>query len=216
MSILKKMLELQNILNIKVAGDHWASKGFDWRLAASQETSELIDSFSWKWWKGGEDDIENAKIEAIDIIHFILSIMLVEGHLERRDIDEIESSVRVRSMAILDDDEVIDIAKRLQVGLLSYAPAVNLLTDILMIGNMLEQSLDDIYKLYIGKYVLNKFRQNNGYKDGTYIKNWNGVEDNVFMQKEVSKIEDISNIENALFDIIEVEYKKAVEHGNKQ
>ncbi len=29
---------------------------------------------------------------------------------------------------------------------------------------------DELYRLYIGKNVLNIFRQNNGYRDGTYLK----------------------------------------------
>jgi hypothetical protein len=43
--------------------------------------------------------------------------------------------------------------------------------------------LESLYKLYIGKNILNQFRQDNGYKEGTYIKVWNGDEDNVVMQK---------------------------------
>jgi len=36
-----------------------------------------------------------------------------------------------------------------------------------------------LYKRYVIKNQLNTFRQKNGYKDGSYIKNWDGVEDNV-------------------------------------
>ncbi len=39
-------------------------------------------------------------------------------------------------------------------------------------------NLDALYAIYVGKNVLNKFRQNHGYKDGSYKKTWNGVEDN--------------------------------------
>ena len=35
-----------------------------------------------------------------------------------------------------------------------------------------------LYRNYVGKNVLNLFRQENGYKDGTYKKIWNGEEDN--------------------------------------
>ena len=38
---------------------------------------------------------------------------------------------------------------------------------------------EDVYISYITKNCLNKFRQDNGYKDGSYIKNWNGREDNI-------------------------------------
>ena len=53
-------------------------------------------------------------------------------------------------------------------------------------------TFDELQKLYIGKNALNEFRQLNGYKDGTYIKIWNGKEDNVIMQEILLKLEDIN------------------------
>jgi hypothetical protein len=40
-------------------------------------------------------------------------------------------------------------------------------------------SIEDVYIAYIVKNCLNKFRQDNGYKDGTYNKIWIDKEDNV-------------------------------------
>jgi hypothetical protein len=37
---------------------------------------------------------------------------------------------------------------------------------------------DQLYRIYVGKNVLNFFRQDHGYKDGSYIKVWDGREDN--------------------------------------
>ena len=37
---------------------------------------------------------------------------------------------------------------------------------------------DELYRQYVGKNVLNFFRQDNGYKEGTYKKEWQGREDN--------------------------------------
>lgn len=51
------------------------------------------------------------------------------------------------------------------------------------IMHSLNMDFDLLTKLYYGKNALNKFRNDNGYKEGTYIKNWNGVdEDNDFLQ----------------------------------
>ena len=44
-----------------------------------------------------------------------------------------------------------------------------------------------VTKLYIGKNCLNQFRQDNGYKEGHYIKVWNGKEDNVVMVEILEK-----------------------------
>ena len=45
---------------------------------------------------------------------------------------------------------------------------------------MLASGLDfeALYTAYVGKNVLNFFRQDHGYKEGTYLKNWAGREDN--------------------------------------
>lgn len=64
----------------------------------------------------------------------------------------------------------------------------------------------NIVHLYFGKNVLNAFRQNNGYKEGTYIKIWNGEEDNVVMMRILGEIE--VNYEN-LYVALEREYQKA-------
>ncbi len=39
-------------------------------------------------------------------------------------------------------------------------------------------SLTDLYRHYVGKNVLNRFRQDHGYKNGSYLKIWQGREDN--------------------------------------
>jgi hypothetical protein len=52
-------------------------------------------------------------------------------------------------------------------------------------------NIDSLYSLYVGKNILNKFRQDHGYKDGSYIKIWNGKEDNIVMQSILEK-EDIT------------------------
>ena len=43
--------------------------------AMSQEIAELIDSVPWKWWaKYQEFDKQNARVEIVDILHFMVSI----------------------------------------------------------------------------------------------------------------------------------------------
>ncbi len=79
MNTLKQMMETQSRVNILTRGDDWYEQGLDWRLAISQETAELIDSFDWKWWKKMSVDTENAEIELVDIWHFVLSLMIEEG-----------------------------------------------------------------------------------------------------------------------------------------
>jgi hypothetical protein len=44
-----------------------------------------------------------------------------------------------------------------------------------------ELDFDQLFVAYVGKNVLNFFRQDNGYKDGSYIKLWDGKEDNLHL-----------------------------------
>lgn len=48
---------------------------------------------------------------------------------------------------------------------------------------------DSLYSAYVGKNVLNFFRQDNGYKDGSYVKNWAGKEDNEHLVELVAPLD---------------------------
>lgn len=48
--------------------------------ALSQELAELIDSVPWKWWaKYQKFDVQNAKVEVIDLFHFLVSLAQTLG-----------------------------------------------------------------------------------------------------------------------------------------
>ena len=48
--------------------------------AMQQEIAELIDSVPWKWWaKYQEFDEQNAKVEVVDLFHFLISSAQVLG-----------------------------------------------------------------------------------------------------------------------------------------
>lgn len=76
---LAQVIALQNQLNQQVAPD-WAQRNFAWDTAILVETAELIDSFAWKWWKAGTSDLANAKVEVVDIFHFLISAVLATAH----------------------------------------------------------------------------------------------------------------------------------------
>ena len=59
-------------------------KKIEWILiltrALQQETAELIDTTPWKWWKKQQKfDINNAKKELIDIVHFVIALAITLG-----------------------------------------------------------------------------------------------------------------------------------------
>ncbi len=47
------------------------------------ECSELMESSGWKWWKKlsdwDEDTLHNLKVETVDILHFLISSMIILG-----------------------------------------------------------------------------------------------------------------------------------------
>ncbi len=48
--------------------------------AMQQELAELTDSVPWKWWaKYQEFDEQNAKVEVVDLFHFLISLAQVLG-----------------------------------------------------------------------------------------------------------------------------------------
>jgi dimeric dUTPase (all-alpha-NTP-PPase superfamily) len=48
--------------------------------AVSQEMAELIDSVPWKWWaKYQKFDQQNARVEVVDLFHFLISMAQVLG-----------------------------------------------------------------------------------------------------------------------------------------
>lgn len=48
--------------------------------ALQQETAELIDSVPWKWWAKYQDfDEQNARVEVVDLFHFLISLAQVLG-----------------------------------------------------------------------------------------------------------------------------------------
>ena len=55
--------------------------------------------------------------------------------------------------------------------------------------NHLNMPFDELFEIYVGKNVLNMFRQDNGYKEGTYKKIWNGREDNEHLSDIIKSLD---------------------------
>ena len=87
MDKLNELFDLQSELNKRIGVDTDNMNDWDkvkWVLnytrAMQQEMSELIDSVPWKWWaKYQEFDEQNAKVEVVDLFHFVISLAQVLG-----------------------------------------------------------------------------------------------------------------------------------------
>ena len=87
MDKLDEIFDLQDSLNQRIGVDTANLSDEDktkWILnytrAMQQELAELVDSVPWKWWaKYQKFDEQNAKVEIIDLFHFLTSLALVMG-----------------------------------------------------------------------------------------------------------------------------------------
>ena len=168
---LKVMLELQDSMNTKV-NDNWRTQGFEWYRAIWIECGELLDHYGWKWWKKQTPDIEQVKLELIDIWHFGLSIQLQSGVA----IEELASQIETQLVIDTDEEDFKLDLERFAADVLSRKSFSVAEFGRLMAG--ISMDFDQLYVGYVGKNVLNFFRQDHGYKEGTYIKVWSGKEDN--------------------------------------
>lgn len=168
---LTKMLELQNAMNTKVHDD-WVAQNYEWYRAIWLECGELVEHHGYKWWKHQEPDMEQVRLEIVDIWHFGLS-MLFDGRTVEQIALDMEEEIKEQELDLL---SILDATETLaEKVLVTRQFKLQYFWQLLFASEM---TFDELYKRYIGKNVLNFFRQDHGYKSGTYIKIWDGREDN--------------------------------------
>ena len=87
MDKLEEIFQMQEALNqcIGVQMNEFSDedKGkwiLNYTRAMQQELAELIDSVPWKWWaKYQEFDEQNARVEVVDLFHFLISLAQTLG-----------------------------------------------------------------------------------------------------------------------------------------
>ena len=179
---LTQMLAMQNDVNVKLIGtDDWRSANVPFYRAIWTESSELLDHIGWKWWKKQETDLKQAQMEIVDIWHFGLSDMLQKkpNMLDESIVTMVKAinSISVSSPKTIKDKKELLADIEIFVKNTISNREFNVY-EFLELAAGLDLDFDNIYRLYVGKAVLNKFRQDFGYKTGTYIKIWDGREDN--------------------------------------
>ncbi len=206
---LEEMFLLQKQLNDNTNGANWElginkfGKEINWLRCIHMEVAELIDSTPWKHWKNIEakSDMENIHIELVDIWHFLMSYILQETNVPKA-----VSLVNTHCIYEAVDIEEIDVKL-----MVTESEKLSYISLAIETGNMpafsgVERFIDQFFrcckisgleftwlqKIYIGKNCLNKFRQDNGYKEGHYIKVWDGKEDNIVMMSVLEQLDDIT------------------------
>ena len=177
------MLELQDSMNTKVTAN-WREQGYEWYRAIWVECAELMDHYGWKWWKKQTPDTEQVALELIDIWHFGLSILLQSGETQDAIVARIQNELSITTGQA---------DFRLDLEAFAGATLADRQFHIDLFGRLMagvDMSFDQLYRGYVGKNVLNFFRQDNGYKDGSYRKHWHdGREDNEHLVEVVQSLD---------------------------
>ena len=215
MNQIEQMFNLQKQLNDDTNGEIWLTgvtrenRKISWYQCTYMEVAEAIDSFNWKHWKNidNEPDWTNIRVELVDIWHFIMSESIrinddkyANKFLGLQPKGDFDVNVLVNSLESM-------LSLSITSSIKPEANNIREITDIFFtIISHLDINIEDLYKRYVVKNQLNTFRQKNGYKDGSYIKLWNGVEDNVIAFKLMDKNPTITPIE--LYKKLDFEYSQ--------
>ncbi|WMS85702.1 dUTP diphosphatase [Pleionea litopenaei] len=192
---LATMVEMQDAMNRKVH-PQWFEQNFAWFRAIWLECGEMLDHYGWKWWKHQTPDLEQVKMELVDIFHFGLSCR-INGVDSPTEIAKQLAAEMAEPKAADSFPETLEILAATALttrGFDAHAFA----------GCMLKIDMDfaELYRSYVGKNTLNFFRQDYGYKEGHYQKVWDGREDNEHLVEVLASL-----------DIADPDYQKKVYQG---
>lgn len=210
---ITEMMKMQDELNTYTNGENWKSgvtkdnREIHWLRYLRQEVAEFIESFPYKHWKdlNVEPDYKNAKMEIVDIWHFLLSELLVRESSDSSDrIAKLNSeaiantiqqawgdwlAVRKEINLFMSERDRIDSILELADSVVksSFETDITYLVyNISRLQYLLGMDITDIYNLYMIKNYLNAFRQSHGYKSGDYVKKFEMID----MNSEVITMED--------------------------
>lgn len=134
-------------------------------------------------------------MELVDIWHFALSASIIDYK------GDIEATATALASQLAENTPHVQFDGQ------SYSPAglslldnLELMTGLcaakrfsvplfMQIVTQSEMTGEELYRQYVGKNVLNFFRQDNGYKAGTYVKTWDGREDNAHLVEVLDSLD---------------------------
>lgn len=216
MTTLQELVALayknQDTLNKKLNPD-WATQNWPYYRAVWTEAGEAAQHIkSWFWWKENQfgkqmtdEAINHVRMELVDVLHFGLSMDLVEALRHPHPavvIEELSESMVAAFTHVLHEGEirnaetlVLGLEKLVEEAIENREFSLGAFSHAcLCVGMDLEATLE----MYFAKTALNKFRYSHGYDlpkkhPDAYVKMWGGnqrqVEDNVFLQEIVDGLD---------------------------
>ena len=176
------MLEMQDAMNARVNPD-WRNADNAWYRAIWTECAEMLDHYGWKWWKHQRPDLEQVRLELVDIMHFAMSDYL----LQHEDMELVAARIESEMSRPGEGDEIREAIERMAQS--TIANRSMHYSDFARVMQLIDFEFDELYRHYVGKNVLNFFRQDHGYKEGSYVKQWQGREDNEHLSELLSQLD---------------------------
>ncbi|WP_077341084.1 dUTP diphosphatase [Pseudocolwellia agarivorans] len=199
---ITQMLTMQDAMNSRVS-ETWRDNNYEWYRAIWVECAEMLDHHGWKWWKHQEIDVPQVQLELVDIFHFGLSLRLMTGASVESITAELAQELTEKTS---ETDFKIALENLASAAVSNKAFDAVALADCMRLMNM---DLNELFRQYVGKNTLNFFRQDHGYKEGTYIKIWNGEEDNEVLANVVTTLDpSATDFQQQLYAALEAKYPK--------
>ena len=208
---IKTIIDLQIGFNNSLSGERWKTSPPAYLDAIWTEATEAYNHTNWEWWKNINKEIDygQIKMELIDILHFLVSETLVstrekESESLSKVLHDGYNQVIKAHAGNETDKEPSDLKYALRAFIHMATSADKHPEDVAFIlwsgfftfMYLLDMTWAEVYKLYVGKNLLNTFRQNNGYKKDTdrYKTRWaavegKGWEDNQFLTQLLEEVD---------------------------
>jgi dimeric dUTPase (all-alpha-NTP-PPase superfamily) len=197
---IKQMFTLQDAMNSRVSAS-WRDNNYQWYRAIWVECAEMLDHHGWKWWKYQAIDVAQVQLELVDIFHFGLSLRLMSGDGISELSDELAQQLNQGS----DETDF-----KLALETLASSALTDKVFDVMALADcmrLMDMDLDELFRQYVGKNTLNFFRQDHGYKEGSYQKIWHGQEDNEVLAGLVQSIDsEQKDFQTSLYQALKQQY----------
>ena len=211
---LATLFALQHQCNQILIGEDYLDNppsNLNFRLASDKEFFESYDHLDYKWWKKGATNKPQFALEMVDCIHFNLSealgvfnkqnmsiaegvedfhkhlTIVTDGVLEN--FDTVSAQMQAELDAGTDPNRVLlEVVDAHRVAYINATCVEKTFMNFLL-AHIAGMDTQQVFTTYVAKNTLNIFRATHGYKDGTYIKNWFGEEDNATIEQYMACID---------------------------
>lgn len=204
---LEALIRDQVSFNEQIFPD-WHERDLDWKTAVWAKCSGLLAGENWQWWKDQPQDLWKAQLAAVDIFCLMVSWLYVkyQGDIESV-IEELESGIN--RPAIRSKKTVHVVQSFAAHTLVNEMPSVPLFGSVML---ALDLTVYGLYSRHMGVVTLNRFRQENGYRDGGYQNVWNGKEDIHYLELAVAGLpeQEIVNVCSIIYRRLDNFYRDLV------